>query len=130
MPARGFQKPEPRTTRVKVGLTAREAEQLATKARAAGMTVSAYLAAMVSHHLGDSPRLPTPARNHGTMVLLAEVHALAMQIKKIGTNVNQLAHQANTGLVPLSLKELRIMQVQVAVAMDKAAAVFEKVLRP
>lgn len=111
-----------------MGLTGDEHAELTAKAAAAGMTLSGFVQALIAADMATRPAPPRSNRNHGTMLLLAEVHLLAMQVKKIGTNLNQLAHQANTGLVPLSLRDLQITRAQVAVAMDKATAVFEKVL--
>lgn len=127
MPAKGFTKPEPLRTRIKVGLSDDQAKRLDDKAAAAGMTVARYVRSLIEHDLGDTPRKPTVARNHATMLLLAEVHELAMQIKRLGTNVNQIAHQVNSGMVPITFAEMVVTQKQVAVAMDKAIAIFERV---
>ncbi|MFO0734203.1 MAG: plasmid mobilization relaxosome protein MobC [Nitrospiraceae bacterium] len=110
MPAKGFTKPEPLSTRIKVGLSDDVAGRLDAKAAAASMTVARYVRSLIEHDLGDRQSKPTVARNHATMLLLAEVHTLAMQIKKLGTNVNQIAHQVNAGVVPVTTAEMVVTQ--------------------
>ena len=128
MPAKGFRKAEPVDCRLKVGLTATQYARLADKATAAGLSTAHYVRALIEHDLGDRAGKPTVSRQHDTMLLLAEVHLLAMQIKKLGTNVNQMAHQVNSGMVPLTAAELNVAMRQIAVAMDMAGGLFEKVL--
>jgi hypothetical protein len=128
MPPKGFQKPDPLDQRLKVNLTATESEAIAQRADAAGMTISAYVRQLIAIDLGHRAEAPKPRTDRKTMELLAEVHMLAMQVKRIGVNINQMARQANTGLVPLSVSEMRVMQAQVADAMDRAAQLFAKVL--
>ena len=59
------------------------------------------------------------------MLHLAEVHQLAMQIKKLGTNLNQLAKQANTGMVPISREEILYILNQHQLLMSHALSMFE-----
>ena len=128
MPARGFKKRDPSTERLKVGLTTALNEQLAERAGAAVLTASDYVRGLIEHDVGERADKPRPRKDHGTMLLLAEVHTLAIQIKKPGTNVNQMAHQVNAGMVPLKRPEVAVMTRQVAVAMELAQGLFEKVL--
>jgi len=128
MPPRGFQKPEPLDQRLKVNLTAAEYMAVASRADAAGMTISAYVRQLVAIDLGHAAKAPKRRADRHTLELLAEVHMLAMQVKRIGVNVNQMARQANTGMVPLTSSELRVMQSQIAAAMERAVALFDKVL--
>ena len=128
MPARGFKKRDPSTERLKVGLTTALNEQLAERAGAAVLTASDYVRGLIEHDVGERADKPRPRKDHGTMLLLAEVHTLAIQIKKLGTNVNQMAHQVNAGMVPLTRPEVAVMTRQVAVAMELAQGLFEKVL--
>jgi hypothetical protein len=51
-----------------------------------------------------------------------------MQIKKLGTNINQLARQANAGMVPISRAEVIYMLNQHQVVMSKAIAALERAL--
>ena len=62
------------------------------------------------------------------MLELAELHELAMQIKKLGTNVNQLAKQANQGMVPIERREITYMLNQHQLVMSNAIAAIEKSL--
>lgn len=128
MPPKGFQKPEPLDQRLKVNLTATEHAAIAQRADAAGMTTSAYVRQLIALDQGRVSAAPRPRSDRRTMELLAEVHTLAMQVKRIGVNVNQMARQANTRFVPLTAPEMRVMQSQVADAMERAIALFDKVL--
>ena len=128
MPPKGFVKPEPVDRRLKVGLRASDYDRVSARAADAGMTVAAYVRHLVAMDLGQASAPAKPRTDRRTMELLAEVHMLAMQVKKIGTNVNQMARQANTGFVPLTVPEMRVMQAQVAAAMESAVALFDKVL--
>lgn len=128
MPPKGFQKPEPLDQRLKVNLTASEYGAIARRAEDAGTTTSAYIRQLIAIDLGQSASGSKPRSDRRTLELLAEVHMLAMQVKRIGVNVNQIARQANTGFVPLTASEMRVMQVQVADALEKAMILFDKVL--
>ena len=128
MPRQGFRKPEPLDQRLKVNLTAAEYAAIADRADRAGMTTSAYVRQLIAIDLGQAASAPKPRGDRRTLELLSEVHMLAMQVKRIGVNVNQMARQANTGLVPLTAAEMRVMQSQVANAMERAIALFDKVL--
>ncbi|MBU2531161.1 MAG: MobC family plasmid mobilization relaxosome protein [Alphaproteobacteria bacterium] len=129
MPPRGFQKPEPLDQRLKVNLTAAEYLAVAGRADAAGLTISGYVRQLIAIDLGQTAKVPKHRTERHTLELLAEVHMLAMQVKRIGVNVNQMTRQANTGMVPLSVSELRVMQSQIANAMERAVVLFDKVLK-
>lgn len=128
MPPKGFIKTEPVDQRLKVGLSAPDYAAVADRASAAGMTTAAYVRQLIAFDIGRTATPPKPRSDANLMTLLAEVHILAMQIKRIGINVNQMARQANTGMVPLTVPELRVMQTQVADVMTRALALFDKVL--
>ena len=128
MPRKGFIKPEPVDRRLKVGLTAAVHDAIQARADDAGMTAAAYVRQLIEIDLGAARKPATARTDRARLALLAEVHQLAMQIKRIGVNVNQMARQANTGLVPLTSAELRVTQRQVADAMERAAVLFDKVL--
>lgn len=128
MPPKGFVKPEPVDRRLKVGLSASDYDAVSQRAAAAGMTTAAYVRQLVAFDLGQTAAPPRARSDQAQLALLAEVHLLAMQVKKIGVNVNQMARQANTGMVPLTVPEMRVMQAQVAAAMEQAVRLFDKVL--
>ncbi len=128
MPPKGFVKPEPVDQRLKVGLSASDYAAISDRANAAGMTTAAYVRQLIAFDIGRAKAPPKPRSDANALALLAEVHLVAMQIKRIGVNVNQMARQANTGMVPLTVPELRVMQAQVAEAMTRAVALFDKAL--
>lgn len=128
MPPKGFVKVKPVDQRLKVGLSAADYDAIATRAGNAGMTTAAYVRQLIAVDLGRVPAPPKIRSDTAHVALLAEVHLLAMYVKRMGVNINQIARQANTGLVPLTNPEMRVMQAQVADAMQKAVALFDKVL--
>ena len=77
---------------------------------------------------GTSVKPLKAKRQSGTMLQLVEIHQLAMQVKKLGTNINQLAHQANVGLVPLRRDEVTAMLAAHEQLMLRAIAYVERTL--
>jgi hypothetical protein len=104
MPRRGYRKglhdsKEPLPCFVRTRLTARGFAALLEEAQSRGVTVSTLTRLVVSAHVqGQRAELP---HRHG------EDAALLRQFIRIGNNLNQLARQANAGLVPVSSKDLR-----------------------
>jgi hypothetical protein len=128
MPARGHQKPDPVDHRIRVQLTAVQARRLAQLADDAGVSQSEYMRSLLDSAGGGAVTAPKPRRQSGPMLQLVEIHELAMQVKKLGTNINQLAHQANTGMVPLTRAEVEHMLARHEALMVQAIAVIEKAL--
>lgn len=103
MPRRGYRKgitdgrqPLPRQVYARFS----DAEYAALKDEAAlrGMTVSRLMRVIAGTHLtGRRSALPHPQDDN---------HALVRELARIGNNLNQLAKQANTGLVTVSEPEL------------------------
>jgi hypothetical protein len=77
-----------------------QASRLAELADIAGVSQSEFMRSLLDSATGGGVKAPKPRRESGTMLQLVEIHELAMQVRKLGTNVNQLARQANAGLVP------------------------------
>jgi Bacterial mobilisation protein (MobC) len=131
MPPRGHTKSEPLANRVKVQFNDAQLQALTEQADATGQTIAGYLRSTVLMSLEDAvakPAWPTKARHHAAMLNLAEMHALAMQVKKLGTNVNQLAKQANQGMVPITRAEVVYMLNQHQLVLSNAIAALEKAL--
>jgi len=130
MPSHGFKKDDPLDERLKVQFSAAHTALIRQAADMVGMTVSAYIRGIVLAHLEEIPDAPKPskARHHAAMLELAQLHELAMQIKKLGTNVNQLAKQANQGMVPIERREIAYMLNQHQLVMSSAVAAIEKSL--
>lgn len=73
---------------------------------------------------GQKPPAPRPEKSRQTDELIAGLNALHVHLRKIGTNLNQIARQANTGLVPVSHHEILAVfhSVQQAAAAVQTAA--------
>lgn len=73
---------------------------------------------------GQKPPAPRPEKARQVDELIAGINGLHIHLRKIGTNLNQIARQANTGLVPVSRDEiLAVFQiVQKAAAAVQTAA--------
>ena len=128
MPARGHQKTDPVDRRIRVQLTAAQAERLARLAAGAGVSQSEFMRSLLNSASGVSSKVPKTRRQSGTMLQLVEIHELAMQVKKLGTNINQIARQANAGLVPLRREEIQAMLAQHEQLMLRAIAYVERAL--
>lgn len=112
-----------RSPREKVTLPADLRSKLEAKARQRGMKKARFIRHAIEVAVGS-------ARPHSTQIdqLVHLMDRLAVQIKKLGTNINQLARQANTGMVPLGRGELQYVLNQHQLLLAEAKAAFEKVL--
>lgn len=132
MPSHGPTRPDALLVRIKVQFSAAQNEAVTERADALGMTVAGYLRSLALQDLSleTTPRKPTARqiRDRAMLMQVAEFHALAMQVKRLGVTVNQLAKQANTGMVPLSRTEVLYMLNQHQILMSHAKAAVEKML--
>ncbi len=60
--------------------------------------------------------------------LAHEISMIAFQLKKIGTNLNQMSKQANTGLVPITEREIHYFLNMHQRVLTMSSAALEKVL--
>ena len=118
--------------RVKVQFTDEHLAIMLKRCDHLGMTVAAYVRSLVLPDLEVASLRDAPsakkASKHANMLNVAELHTLAMQVKRLGTNVNQLAKQANAGMVPITRAEVIYMLNQHQTLMSKAIATVEKML--
>jgi len=128
MPAKGHHKSDPVDRRIRVQLTAAQAARLAQLAADAGVSQSEYVRSLLDSAGDGSAKPPKAKRQSGAMLQLVAIHELAMQVKKLGTNINQLAHQANVGLVPLRRDEVTAMLAAHKQLMLRAIAYVERTL--
>ena len=128
MPVKGYRKPERIDRRVKAAFTHAEALDLAEKAKACGLTQAKYLRALALAAAGDKSKAPKRKRSLDANRLSHDIHLLGMQVKKLGTNVNQLAKQANTGLVPLTRAEVQYILNQHQLVLSATKAYLERAL--
>lgn len=86
---------DPRSTQLKARFTEAELDTVNRNAKASGLTVSELL------RFGVLRQPPPPSRRTGQGVVDTKHLALLLaSVGKIGSNVNQLAHNANRGLWP------------------------------
>jgi len=130
MPARGHRKSDQLDAVLKIRLSRAQRRQVDALAEVCGVTSSALVRDLFDQALAGAGAIkpPKPARNHESLLRAAEVHQLAMQVKKLGTNINQLARQANAGMVPLSRAEVQYMLNQHQLLISRAIAYVEKAL--
>lgn len=55
---------------------------------------------------GQNPPKPKPEKTQKFEALITQLNALHVQIQRVGNNLNQVAKQANTGLVPVTRNEI------------------------
>jgi hypothetical protein len=110
-----------------VVLSKPELERLAKEAADCGMPQAKYLrgAVLALWGAGKPPKKRPSRVDDETIRLLS---AIAFQLGKLGTNVNQIAKQANTGLVPVSRAEVQYVLNQHQLATSKLTAAVEKIL--
>ena len=113
--------------RVKVGMTADEERRLKARAAEAGMDVSRYVRALVLADLGKGAQ-PRPRKFRVAEDVVHAINKTYTQLKKLGTNVNQLAHQANAGLVAVSRSEAVYMINAVQTTMSQVKGTMEKLV--
>ena len=131
MPAKGFQKPEPLDCRIKVQLSDGQLQKLAKLADEACVSQSEYMRSLLDSVEGSAPvakPLPPKRPPSAAQRQLMEIHELAMQVRKLGTNINQLARQANAGMVPIRRSEVEAMLALHEELMLRAIAYVEKAL--
>lgn len=104
MPTRGYRKgisdsKEPVPHSVRTHISAKERAALAKESDDRAIPMSKLLRALVTAHVTNSrAELPHPRR----------VHSEALrELCRSGNNLNQLARQANTGIVQINPRELR-----------------------
>ena len=115
------------TVRKKYFLTADENVLLKQESKAAGLLQQDYARLSV---VAAMTKAPPPKRKVAVSrdELAHGVSMIAFQLKKLGTNLNQLAKQANTGLVPISDAELLYFKNYHQRVLTLASHALEKVL--
>lgn len=115
------------TVRKKLFLRPDENSLLVKEAKAAALLQQDYMRlAVVAALLQASPpkRKPAVSKNE----LAHEIAMIAFQLKKVGTNLNQLAKQANTAMVPITREEILYFMNTHQRILTMASAALEKVL--
>jgi hypothetical protein len=126
MPPNGRRNPNGATRRKRVYVTRALERQIQDAARICGMSESKWMCAVIEAALDKAKALPKPRRRVGHPELPHLLNQLVMQVRKLGTNVNQLAHQANLGFVALTPKQIDYMLNQHQLVFSRAQAVLER----
>lgn len=103
--------------------SAAENAEIERKAFDCGETRADYMRKVVLADITGKPK-PAPKIKHAVKVIAA-LAQVCFQIKKLGTNVNQLAHQANAGMVAVTRREVEYLMNQHQVVLSKAVAILE-----
>ncbi|HEX2842158.1 MobC family plasmid mobilization relaxosome protein [Hyphomicrobium sp.] len=115
------------TVRKKLFLTPSESTLLEKEAQAAKLLQRDYLRLAVVAAMTQAP----PPRRKAVVSkndLAHEISMIAFQLKKIGNNLNQMAKQANTGLVPITEREIYYFLSLHQRVLTMSSAALEKVL--
>ena len=96
-----------RTNRVRSYMTDEELQQFKALCTAHATTEAQMVRTLVlAAAKTQRPPSPKPEKLRQLDELLAQLNGLHVQLRKVGTNLNQIARQANTGLVPISRNEV------------------------
>jgi hypothetical protein len=114
-----------RTNRVRTYMTNDELKAFKALCAAHGSTEAQMVRTLVMAAVaGQKPPAPKPEKSRQIDELIAGINGLHVQLRKVGTNLNQIAHQANSGMVPVSRNEILAVfhTVQKAAAAVQTAA--------
>ena len=98
--------------------TPEEQAQIESDAKSAGLTIGAYLRKLALD-------APIPRQSRRSSVDMTTLSQLLGQLGKIGSNLNQLARQANIGLAPSApalaeeLAALKVLRAEIRQALGK-----------
>jgi hypothetical protein len=124
MPAKGSRKPDALSRRKKVQVSCALEAEIRKRAAAAGMSEARWMRTVLEAAVGINkppPRRIIPTGDE----MLAALNDCWRQLKKLGTNINQLARQANAGLVPLTRAEATYITNQTQLALARLQALIE-----
>lgn len=113
--------------RKKLCLSESENALVVKAAKAAGLLQQDYMRHCVLAALTHQAP-PKPKTSVSRNALAHEISMIAFQLKKIGTNLNQMSKQANTGLVPITRNELVYFMNMHQRVLTLSVASLEKVL--
>lgn len=96
-----------RTNRVRSYMTNDELAAFKALCTAHGTTEAQMVRTLVMAAVaGQKPPAPKPEKTRQVDELIAGINSLHVQLRKVGTNLNQIARQANSGMVPVSRDEI------------------------
>ena len=103
-----------------------ELKDIDAHAEAERMTRAEYIRVATLEKTGRSAKRPGK-RRQGDDDTLAVLYEIRHHLKKIGGNVNQLAHQANTGMVPLTPKQIEYLRNLLQLGISATISAAERV---
>jgi hypothetical protein len=111
MSAKGYKKRTPHCRRIEIRCTEREFNEIGKRADACGLTVSDYLRSLAEWHVQEKAVEEAPRVRLARLAeaQMAKLMPLLTELTRNGNNLNQLAKQANTGMVPV--KRLALEEV-------------------
>ena len=125
MPAKGHVK-SGKLRQKKVGVPDSLDAAIVRAAKECGMTESRFMRHVLMQAVGQVPNLPRPKRDRVDDKLFHHANLLHTHLTKIGVNVNQVARQVNTWMVPLQVEVAERMVRRVELASLAAQSFFEK----
>lgn len=132
MPAKATFKVNPLENRLSTNVDQTLLSSFREKAVAAGLSDARYLRQLIEADAGAGVSTPTLKRRQLQQAqadaLAHEINQVGLQLRKVGVNVNQLAKQANAGLVPISRTEAIHMMTEIELALSRTLAALERVL--
>jgi hypothetical protein len=132
MPAKGTRKTAPLRHRLSTNVDAKLQQTFLSRAAAAGMSDAHYLRHLIEADAGINAATPLIRRRNLKRqqldTLAHEVNMVGVQLRKVGVNLNQLAKQANAGMVPISRQEAVTVMTELQLIMTLARAALERSL--
>jgi hypothetical protein len=128
MPAKGSSKRSRRLClRRQVAFSDDELQRLHAASKAAGKVAAKFMREAVLAAMGEAP-MPKAKRHHASDVSIAELQRANWLLANLSKNVNQLARQANQGLVQVRRAEVEYLLNQHQLVLSKMAAVMERLV--
>ncbi|WP_414463314.1 plasmid mobilization protein [Hyphomicrobium sp. DY-1] len=116
-----------RGSQAKAYFSDEEELRIAEYARAAGLTTSAFLRAATLAAIGAPSTVKPKSKRKGDDDVIAALHRVDWQLRKIGININQLAHQANLQLLPLTTRECDYLKNIIQLTMSATISAMERI---
>ena len=128
MPAKGLSKRKERLCRRRqVAFSDAELLRVKANSKAAGRTQAKFMRDAVLAAIGEA-EMPKGKRTASNDQAVAELERVRWLLSNLSKNVNQLARQANSGMVQIRRAEVEYLLNQHQKTLSQAAAVMERFL--
>lgn len=101
-------------------------QKIKQRAKDCGMPESKWMRGVLEVAVGDAGKLPARKRVKDADRLAHDINQVGVQLRRLGTNINQLAKQANAGLVAVTRAEVQYLLNQHQVVLSAAKALLER----